>query len=209
MADFYNPYSEVRKNLPPSNPLSTRQSTVDLSKLEQGHSYVSPSGQAYEVSPSGTTTPIRYKRSYTPPAGSGDLDLSVYSGSTSSDWTYGQSDLFNQQLQNAVLMQQLGYSVDIDDGQFIYERRSLSSLSPYGAYGYEPTPMMWESDYYRSQQQPSSWDYGYSTPAYDSYYYSGNGYQRYGGRQYTKPLYRRRRYNNYYNGYNDYNYGRY
>lgn len=135
-------------------------------------------------------------------------------------YTYDDSELFNQQLQNAYLMQQLGYSVDFKDGEMQYSKiADQPSYTPYGAYGYgESSPYVYETDWLAQNQaktqmprenyyyKPSNYDYsGYSNYGYYGDSYNNQYYSRYGQR-YSK--YRRqykkwyRRSDGYANGYN-------
>lgn len=150
------------------------------------------------------------------------------------DYTLSDAELWNTQLENAYLMKQLGYDVDFQDGEMVYNRRiEPDYLTSYGEYGYgDKTQAVYETDWLRANQAavqptqerytypPSGQEYyqqsGYRRPyprnGYRSRYYSGysqryNGYGGYYGNRYGgnyRNGYRR------YNGYNDYNgYNRY
>lgn len=112
----------------------------------------------------------------------------------------------NAQLQNALLMQNLGYGVDISpEGQYTFQRPSYDYLTQYGSYGQAASPYVYESDYLRAQphayqqtQERSTYpryqqdqyqydDYGYyGQPRYQNGYYS-----RYGQRYYPRSYYQR------------------
>lgn len=123
------------------------------------------------------------------PGGGDDLG-----GSSEPDWySLSDAELFNTELENALMLQQLGYSVEFDNqGYMNIDRRNLAVLEPYGAYGlYNNEPLLYEDafepyeDFYGNEMYPSYEDlYGYPDGGY---------------RQSTKPLYRGRR--KYYNGY--------
>lgn len=123
------------------------------------------------------------------------------SASLSEDSGYSISDaeLFNMQLENAYLMQSLGYDVDFQGKEMVYSK-SPEQYQPsvYGAYGQQSSPYIYESDYLLLQQQRAAPQY------YHSY---GNYPQEW---QYEPYQYNGQRYNNDYSGYNGYNgYNRY
>lgn len=128
--------------------------------------------------------------------------------SSNSDYTKSQSDAFTDQLEQAVLLERLGYDVKFKDGQMeIYEE----SQNPVEYVGYQTTPydpgyydkdIMFEEDYYaliNQDSQPEITSYnqrpshpGYRTPGYYTRGYYNNGYNGY-----SRPYYR----NNYYSNY--------
>lgn len=133
----------------------------------------------------------------------------------SDDYTMSDAERFNTQLQNAYLMQQLGYNVNFNDGQMIYSKDQSDSMTPYGAYGYgSDKGPIYETDWIKANQlatQQAQETYKYPPAGQDRYgrpieYNNqayGNSYDSYGYyRPYKRTYYRRKYYNRYYSNYN-------
>lgn len=119
-------------------------------------------------------------------------------GSGFSGYSQNDAELWNTQLENAYLMQQLGYNVDFQNGEMVYSRSYIPTK--YGSYGtYDSGNVVYESDYMR--QNPSA----YQTPAERVYYPSSGsgytGYSDYGYYSRSRKPYRNRYYSRYYSNY--------
>lgn len=131
-------------------------------------------------------------------------------------WGADESTLFSQQLENALMLKQLGYSSEFSDGQWNITPYNNPYLGRYGEYGVSASNQyMYESDYLaaqaqqQNQLQPSYGYQGYNNQGYNNYgyydnysYQNGNGYQkRYSGRNkyYSNNGQRYKGYNNYWN----------
>lgn len=145
---------------------------------------------------------------------------------TSKNDDYISQSEWNQYLENARIMQLLGYDVEFDsEGNIIYtkqqeaEESSYYGISPYDEYntGLSSHNAVYESDYLRLQQQQNQgynqyndWKpqrnsyysqyYSEYPNQYDNYLYNGQRYNQYSG-------YNQYRNNGYYNNYTRYNQG--
>lgn len=182
---------------------SSKSSPIILSDRSGG------GGQGFSAAP---VTP--YSPSSVNLAGSGQslqLDVNVDRRGGGGDYSLSDAELFNAQLENAYLMQQLGYDVDFRGGEMIYSRTYQPQVSQYGGYGTQSSPLIYESDWL--QQQTGQPQYQTSPgyyPGYQSYqqgrpYYPGNRgyYNNYGNNYYPsqKGYWRNGYYNRYYSNY--------
>lgn len=134
--------------------------------------------------------------------------------------TMSDVDALNKQLENAIMMQKLGYDATFDDGTITYSKAEEEPYYPetqektyqysqYGAYGESPSPLMYESDYmmaqeaaYRQEQYTPRNDWGYQGYNRNYYrkpynrYYNG-GYRNYNNQNYNQNGYYNRYYSNY------------
>lgn len=134
--------------------------------------------------------------------------------------TLSDAELFNLQLENAVMMQQLGYKASFSGDEIVYSPQDY--LTQYGQYGYEPSKLYYESDYQMAQAQQMASSQAWDMPQRGYYSQKGGYYPRYGyqteyysgySQGYPYYNYYRNRRNNYYNGYgnnyDDYGYSEY
>lgn len=182
--------------------------TVAPSTIRQGFSQQSPMKISYGTSTKSTSsTPVDNRQSWVP---AGSIGIPSYSPRVSyqpgsqviSDGarTLSEEELWNTQLQNAVLMRELGYGVSFQDGEMVYDR--MDYLEPYGNYGYQASNLVYEDDYQlqqaqqMSQYQPQYPRYQYQTDAYSSYsqQYPWYNQRNYGYRNNRYQYNNRRRY---------------
>lgn len=136
----------------------------------------------------------------------GYQDSQQSDSSEDAGYTMSDAELWNMQLQNAVMMKSLGYGVDFQDGEMQYSKVNHDSLTPYGAYGYQQDQnAVYETDWLMANQakvQPVQERYTYPPSNYqrNNYGYQ-RGYQRNYNRGYQRPYSRNGYYSRYYSGY--------
>lgn len=103
-------------------------------------------------------------------------------------------ELFNMQLENALMMKSLGYVADFGDDTITYTEQQTPTTSEYGAYGTEEDKYIYEADWLLAQQYQAQDSY---TQGYDSTSRRTN----YGGPRYAGSYDRAPSYNHGYGGY--------
>jgi hypothetical protein len=129
-------------------------------------------------------------------------------------YTLADSESWQTQLENALMLQQLGYTVTFDDaGNMNIERTDTSQEASYNPYGYQYGPQpVYEEDLAAGTVQQASQQQYQGPQDYYGNRYGWGGYPSYDSYQYPRqqPRYYRYGYRNqYYSGYGQrYNYGR-
>lgn len=163
---------------------------------------------------SGKTSPKAYPMStYNNPTPSAQInfspsakDLPYVSSNVTDDSPEYDPYYFGQELENAIMLEKLGYDVSFNDGQMLIESPSESSdtyyqTTPYEVYPQSEGNLIYESDYINQQMQLASQyqspSYGFMPNQYYSQYYSDYG-QRYYDNAYQNGFYQDGYYDPYY-----------